>query len=115
MPSILEQMCHDLMLPRSTVEHLMQSAPHRYKVYDIPKRSGHGMRTIAQPAREVKRLQYWVLANCLADVPVHEAATAYREGLNTRSNAEVHVRNPYLLKLDFRNFFPFLICYFIKD
>lgn len=106
MPSILEQMSLDLMLPPGVVEHLIRSAPHRYKVYDIPKRSGGGTRTIAQPAREAKRLQYWVLANLLKDIQVHEAATAYRKGLGTRLNAEAHAQNPYLLKLDFKDFFP---------
>ena len=35
---------------------LIETAPRRYKVFEIPKRSG-GMRTIAQPSREIKLLQ----------------------------------------------------------
>jgi hypothetical protein len=78
----------------------------RYKVYHIPKRTPGQFRTIAQPAREVKALQYWVMTNFLAQFPVDPAATAYREGKTIADNARPHARNRFLLKLDFKNFFP---------
>jgi retron-type reverse transcriptase len=66
------------------------------------------MRTIAQPAREVKGLQYWVMENFLHQFKVHPAATGYREGLNIADNARPHVHGRFLLKLDFKDFFPSL-------
>jgi retron-type reverse transcriptase len=63
------------------------------------------MRTIAQPSRAVKRLQYWVIANVLKQYPIHSAALAYRKGKNIFHNAQVHASNRYLLKLDFKDFF----------
>ncbi len=103
--SILGDMSSDLLIPKSKLDYLIRSAPFRYKVYNIPKRSGRGTRIIAQPARETKLLQYWVLKNIFYDIPVHACATAYMSGTNIKKNAEVHSKNPYMLKLDFEDFF----------
>jgi len=72
---LLEKMSYDLLQNKEQLIHLIQSAPHRYKVYQIPKKSGAGMRTIAQPAKEVKILQYWVIENYFSLLPIHKAAT----------------------------------------
>jgi hypothetical protein len=64
------------------------------------------LRTIAQPAKEVKKLQYWVIKNIFPYFPIHSAATAYISGKNILNNSEVHADKPYLLKLDFKDFFP---------
>ena len=85
---------------------LVRSAPHRYKTYPIPKRKAGEFRIIAQPAREVKALQYWVMHHVLSRFAVHPAATGYREGLNIADNALRHVKSRFLLKLDFKDFFP---------
>jgi RNA-directed DNA polymerase len=85
---------------------LIRSAPKRYKVFQIPKRAPHTFRTIAQPAREVKELQRWAIKNILADLPVHSAAKAYRNRLSIADNAMPHASRRFLLKLDFKEFFP---------
>jgi hypothetical protein len=54
----------------------------------------------------VKALQYWVISNFLSRFPVHPAATAYRIGKNIADNARPHAHNRFLLKLDFKDFFP---------
>lgn len=95
-----------LGLPASTLRRLARSAPHRYKVYTIAKRSGSGRRVIAQPAKEVKAVQRWLIANALSWMPLHEAATAYAPGSSIRDNALLHLNNRFLLKVDFANFFP---------
>lgn len=104
--SLLGDMSADLLIPKDKLDYLIRSAPYRYKVYQIPKRSGTGLRTIAQPAKEVKKLQYWVIQNIYPSLPVHPSATAYVTGKNILNNSEVHSDKPYLLKLDFKNFFP---------
>jgi hypothetical protein len=81
------------------------SAPNRYKVYPIKKRSG-GIRIIAQPAREIKALQRIMVDELLCKLPVHEAATAYRKGFSILDNAEPHAKNGPILKMDLRDFFP---------
>jgi hypothetical protein len=104
--TLLGKMSKDLLMPDVILDYLIRSAPYRYKVYQIPKRSGSGMRTIAQPAREVKELQYWVINNVFPLMAVHPTATAYMTGKNIRDNCKTHANNAYLLKLDFKDFFP---------
>jgi hypothetical protein len=94
----------ELGLSFSDVSRIVRTAPKRYKVYNIPKRSG-GERTIAQPSRELKDLQYFLMARVLSALPIHPAATAYREGLNIRDNALPHVHSTVLLKMDLIDFF----------
>ena len=104
--SLLGNMSADLLIPKERLDYLIRSAPYRYKVYQIPKRSGSGLRTIAQPAKMVKKLQYWAIKNIYPSLPVHPSATAYITGKNILNNSEVHSDKPYLLKLDFKDFFP---------
>ena len=104
--TLLGKISEDLLLPRDRLEYLIKSAPHRYKVYPVAKRSGQGVRMIAQPAREVKRLQYWVIRSIFPLFPIHDSAMGYMLGKNILSNTEPHALNPYMLKLDFKDFFP---------
>jgi retron-type reverse transcriptase len=103
---MLDKMSYDLLLKKEQLDYLIRSAPNRYKVYKIPKKSGAGTRTIAQPAKEVKILQYWVMEKYFLLMPIHQAATAYVKDKNIINNCEPHIKNPYFLKLDFKEFFP---------
>lgn len=104
--NIVDCISKDTLLPKGVVENLINSAPYRYKLYHIPKKSGKGVRLIAQPAREIKKLQYWVIDNILKNFPIHPSATAYQKGKNIKYNVTPHSASEYLLKLDFTNFFP---------
>ncbi|MFM0610187.1 retron St85 family RNA-directed DNA polymerase [Paraburkholderia sediminicola] len=84
---------------------LVARAPYAYKVYEIAKRSG-GSRTIAQPARETKFIQTWLIEHVFNVLPVHESATAYAKGSSILKNAEAHKSNRFIAKFDFANFFP---------
>jgi len=64
------------------------------------------MREIAQPARELKMLQRILIDRVLSELPVHDAARAYRKGLSIRDNAVPHAGSGPILKMDFENFFP---------
>jgi retron-type reverse transcriptase len=97
-----------VLLPQDELLGLIRSAPHRYKVYQIEKRKAGQFRTIAQPAKEVKALQYWVMKHVLSEFEVHPAATGYRDGRSIAHNARPHARSRFLLKLDFKDFFPSL-------
>lgn len=85
---------------------MIRSAPFIYKVYDIPKKRAGEYRTIAQPAKKIKLLQYWMIDNILKQLPVHDCAMAYVPKRNIRDNANIHVNNRFLLKMDFERFFP---------
>ena len=106
MASLLKELGIAVLLPQDEMLRLIRSAPHRYKVFKIPKRKQGEFRTIAQPATEVKALQYWVMQHVLSQFDVHPAATAYQKGLSIADNARPHTRGRYLLKLDFSDFFP---------
>lgn len=92
-------------LSPSVVRRIAWTAPRRYKVYEIPKKSG-GTRIIAHPAREVKLLQRAFLSVVLSGCPVHVAATAYQKGKSLKHNVVPHAGSGPILKLDFRDFFP---------
>ena len=104
--SIIRDMSVDLGLLESDLLKISVTAPRRYKVYRIAKRQPNMTRVIAQPAREVKALQRWIIKHVLADLPVHEAATAYKRGAKIKFNAATHADGRFLLKMDFQNFFP---------
>ena len=106
MASFLRNLGLAVFLPQEELLPLIRSAPHRYKVFKIPKRKKGEFRTIAQPAKEVKTLQYWVMQHVLSQFDVHPAATAYKKGMSIAHNARPHTRGRYLLKLDFNDFFP---------
>ena len=91
-------------LTLSEVARVVRTGPKRYKTYKIRKRSG-GQRTIAQPARELKDLQYFLMETLLSQFSVHDAAKAYRKGMSIRDNAQPHADKAALLKLDFIDFF----------
>jgi RNA-directed DNA polymerase len=108
MSDLLTSLSVGVLLPRDELMAIIRSAPYRYKVFLIPKRTQGQFRTIAQPAKEVKALQYWVMNNVLSEFDVHPAATGYRVGQSIVDNARPHVGGRFLLKLDFKDFFPSL-------
>lgn len=104
--AIIQELSSQLSVDAERLKKYIATCPHRYKVYSIPKRNGSGIRIIAQPARELKFLQNIVCENYLKLLPVHDACTAYRKNTSIKDNAFAHVKNNYLLKMDFHNFFP---------
>jgi retron-type reverse transcriptase len=105
MSAIVRTLAIETGLDVNLVERIIRTAPVRYKTYQIPKRSG-GTRTISQPAQEVKLLQRAIIDVLLRKFPIHDAATAYREGLSIKDNALRHVGDGPILKMDFKDFFP---------
>jgi RNA-directed DNA polymerase len=104
---LIEQIAKETGLSRAYLERLALTASHRYKLYSIPKKTG-GIRLIAHPARALKSVQRWLAKSLFAPLPVHQAATAYREGIGIRENALPHLEGNFLLKLDIQDFFPSL-------
>ncbi|MCW2453051.1 UNVERIFIED_ORG: RNA-directed DNA polymerase [Rahnella aquatilis] len=82
------------------------SAPREYKVFYIDKKNSKEKREVAQPSESVKEIQRSIVDTLLKDMPIHTCAKAYMEGLSIYNNAEPHKDKKYLLKLDFKNFFP---------
>lgn len=105
MTSLLRMLSNEAGLSVHDVERIVRTAPRRYKVYEIDKRSG-GTREIAQPSRELKLLQRILVEKVFSTCPVHRAATAYRTGMSIRDNALPHAGSDPILKMDFKDFFP---------
>jgi RNA-directed DNA polymerase len=103
--TIVQRISSAVGVPTWTIVAAARKAPIKYKVYQIPKRSGTGMRTIAQPAKDTKVLQRWLVEHELSLLPVHGCTTAYRSGASIRENAQRHINSRYLFKADFSNFF----------
>jgi RNA-directed DNA polymerase len=105
---ILERIREHTPFNRRELLLLVATAPWRYKEHKIEKRNGRGFRIIAQPTSEVKLLQRTLLKYELYGLDVHGAATAYSKGSSTLMHARPHANARYLLKLDFKDFFPSL-------
>lgn len=103
---LLDLLCDEFPFTRNEAWELICSAPKRYKIHFIEKRNGRGKRLIAQPTAELKVVQRWVVARFISKMPIHEAASAYLPGRNIADHARIHARHKYLLKIDFKNFFP---------
>lgn len=104
MSNLSQQLHISLGVADFQLERLIQRAPNTYKTYTIPKRSG-GFRIIAQPARETKLIQNWLISNIFCNLVIHDRATAYRTGASIAKNAEIHKKNSYISKFDFKDFF----------
>jgi retron-type reverse transcriptase len=100
--NILSRLSHKLKTTEQDIVRVVASAPLKYKVYTIPKRT-QGRRTIAHPSKDLKEVQRALLE--LLTFPVHSNAMAYRKGFSIKDNAAFHKNNQYLLKMDFENFF----------
>ncbi|ATC87718.1 retron St85 family RNA-directed DNA polymerase [Pseudoalteromonas arctica] len=104
---------------RSKIERFSLTAPNRYKVYSIPKRTS-GRRIIAHPSKELKIYQRALLSSLEYLLDSHDSAYAYKKDRNIKANAKRHVRKKYLLKMDFNDFFnsitpDMLFTQFVKE
>lgn len=102
---LIDMLLRELRISERELDRLIATAPVRYKVYNIPKRTG-GLREIAHPAFELKIAQRALVREYLSKLPVHPSATAYKPGSSIRLNAEAHMHNRPILKYDFKDFFP---------
>jgi len=97
-------LCKELSASKQEINDFVRSAPKKYKVYSIPKRTS-GKRVIAHPAKKLKEYQRAVIKYLNPLLPIHHVAFAYRKDISIKQNAEQHQKSKYLLKMDFQNFF----------
>lgn len=105
MVGLIKTVSASVGITTASARRIAASASHRYKIYTIPKKNG-GVRTVAQPAREVKALQRALVEELQKYLPVHDCAMAYVRGRSIKDNALIHAQARYLLKLDLCEFFP---------
>ena len=102
---IREKISVDLDIPPKLIDEALAVARIHVKKFRIAKRNGSS-RVIYQPTKKLKTIQYWLIANIFEQLPVHSSSVAYIKGKSILSNAVVHRRSKYFLKMDFKDFFP---------
>lgn len=103
--TLLETISQNLNVPQNMLEEALFRSRSFVKHVKIPKRDGT-IRLAYQPSNKLKVIQYWLINNIFKHLKVHSSATAYQKKTSIKINAEIHSKNRYFLKLDFKNFFP---------
>jgi RNA-directed DNA polymerase len=103
---IVEYLSDNLFLTEHEILKFSITSPHRYKVYEIPKRNSDKKRVIAHPAKDLKLIQRTLIELLSITLPIHESVFSYKKGLGIKDNAKMHANSRFLLKMDFKNFFP---------
>ncbi|HCK7256245.1 retron St85 family RNA-directed DNA polymerase [Enterobacter bugandensis] len=76
-----------------------------YREFKIPKKKG-GYRKISSPYPSLRKCQTWIHEKLLYSLRTHKNAFAYKKGKSIIDNAEQHLNNHFLLKIDIKDFFP---------
>lgn len=83
-----------------------KKASYRYHRFSIPKNNGNGERTIYHPSKELKQFQYFLIENIFSKFPMSKHVYSYKKHTSIVDLAKLHKRNNYLLRIDFKDFFP---------
>ncbi len=83
-----------------------KKASYRYHRFTIPKNNGSGDRTIYHPSKELKQFQYFLIYNIFSKFPTSRHVFSYKKATSIRDLAKVHRCNNFLLRIDFKDFFP---------
>lgn len=87
----------------------ISNAPGRfYRTFSVPKKAG-GFRKIDEPLPTLKEIQRFVLDNILAKVSLSKASKAFSAKSSIKKNARIHLRQPVILKVDIKDFFPSIV------
>lgn len=103
---IIGSLTEKLVIDKKVFMSFVHTAPKRYKRYYISKRNSDAKRLIAQPSKEVKFIQRLLIEELREMFIVHDNAHAYEAGKSIRTNAMPHKNSRFLLKMDFKDFFP---------
>jgi len=101
----LDDLSRVTKLSKFMIYQLSKNANFHYKVYKIPKKNGK-LREIAQPSRNLKGFQSWILVEILNKLNVSPNSKGFTKGQSTLDNAKPHVGNNALLTIDIQDFFP---------
>lgn len=105
MLNLIKILCDNTGLSPSDIIQNINSAPISYKIYTIPKKNG-GYRIIAQPTPIIKKIQRIIIAVFLSQFHPSSICTAYINKKSIIDNASAHKDNSWILKTDFKSFFP---------
>lgn len=83
----------------------VHATPRFYRTFSVRKHNG-GRRSISEPLPSLKEIQYWILRNILSQLKPSRFAKGFVEGFSIKDNARFHRRQPRVLSLDLKDFFP---------
>ena len=104
----------DLGFSARTLYALSNNIEKHYHNVDIPKRDG-SKRKLSVPDLILKNVQKSIADNILVQYPVSRYAKAYKVGSNVQQNAQPHVGQKKILKLDIEGFFDHILYSQVKD
>jgi retron-type reverse transcriptase len=107
LPVIFENQHLALLLGRSNqfVVSIINANESFYREFKIPKRRG-GERQISAPMPSLLECQYWIKKNILDQFTPHDSTHGFRSDRSILTNAQVHLKNQSVLKIDIEDFFP---------
>lgn len=101
----LNEFSNEIKISEAGIKKYLAFSEHYYFTYGIPKKTG-GERLIAQPNRELKAIQGWILRNILDKLSTSDASKGFELGSSIYNNAFPHMGSNVILSLDIENFFP---------
>lgn len=84
--------------------YLIPNRTNSYKRFKLKKKRG-GFRVIHIPNDELKYLQRWILCNVLEKKQSHQMCKGFNKLSSIKQNAEIHLNNEALLKIDLLRFY----------
>jgi len=107
MINLIQDISQLLNVSNDEIIRIVKHAQNSYKKFYIKKKNGSN-RTIFQPSKSLKSVQYALINLYFNKLPVHNIVFSYKKGLKSplRENAKKHLNYKFSLKIDFENFFP---------
>ncbi len=102
---LIEKISKDLNVPNAMLVEALAKSRRLVKHIKIPKKD-RTYRTVYQPSKKLKIIQYWLINNIYKNLAIHPAATAFQKDTSIKDNVYNHKKGKYFLKLDFKDFFP---------
>lgn len=104
---LIKNISNELNVPSEMLYEAIGKSRKLVKHIKMEKRDG-SERTVFQPSKKLKMIQYWLINNIFINLRIHASATAFINEKSIKTNATLHRENRYFLKLDFKDFFPSL-------
>jgi len=101
----IEDLAKHARLSIEKIRYLSVRTEFIYLTYELPKTNGK-TREIAQPSRELKAIQSWILRNILDKLSPSIYSKGFEKGTSILDNAFPHIGSTFVLTIDLENFFP---------
>jgi retron-type reverse transcriptase len=105
----IQDLADELLISSNILKKIDKHSYTYYKEFEIDKNGNqNSKRKIRAPKYTLKVIQAWILRNILEKETLHKSAMAYRKGkeFGIKNNAISHKEKEYIMKIDFKDFFP---------